>query len=800
LKIISSFINYLTMKKNLLLSVLLFTAAFTYAQSSGYLKEGFEQQRFPPSGWSTINLQGTNVWLHSTTFAHEGTKCAYSSYSFPDPKGINYLITKKFNVAAGDSVTFWFTPQYTGYPDSLYVQVSTTNANPSSFTTTLATFYDGNNYPDAETWQRVALDLSAFAGQNIFVAFKHVDKDGDGIYIDDVALGTPPSKDIRAISIDLLSVLTAGATIAPQATFQNIGSQAQTFDVTLSDGAYTSTKTITALAPSGYKQVTFDNLTLPATRSTLIMTAYSSLTGDADVTNDTIRKAIDVYESFTNKGWIIAKDLPSVVYGNAVTAYYSGTSPHDSAFIFSIGGSNNSKIPDAVNMFNVKTKKWSKKTPMPLARYGGSAFTYKDKIYYFGGYYGSFDPIDVVSIYDITKDTWQEGAPMPVAVGDYAGCQYQDSLFYIIGGFDGSVDVNTVYIYNAGTDSWSKGTKFPGVASDGNRAGIVNNTIVSVGGFSQDEGTLLSQSYTGVIDAVDPTKIRWTEIADYPAGPTSRLGATGVKNSKAPLVYFTGGFDSADENIGKKATWAYDLNSQAWQQGPDKPTGVSNISDFAPFVFHDSLYIASIGGYDGVNISKANEWLVVGATSVVLPVHLLNFTALLQNNKTLLNWKVSEDGSGGYYIIQRSSDAVHFSDMSSKINAGNASTVKSYNGYDLLPMRGYNYYRIKIANADGSISYSGIRSINNNSADVYASSIYPNPASGPINIVLQNNSEKNAVMGITITDAAGRKIVNENKTMGGSLTLVYTLKPGVYIVNLLSQDGSWKQTQKVIIQ
>lgn len=780
----------------------MFTIAFANAQSSGYLKEGFEGQQFPPPEWSTVNLKGPNVWIHSTTFAHEGTKSAFSSYSFPDPKGINYLITKKFTVSAGDSVTFWFTPLFAGYPDSLFVQVSTTGTNAGSFTTTIGTFYDGNNYPEAGIWQRASLSLDAFAGQNIYIAFKHADKNGDGIYIDDIALGTPPAGDIRAISIDVPSILQAGTTITPQATFQNIGSQTQTFNVTLSAGSYNSTKTITALAPLGYQQVSFDNLTLPSAYSNVDMTAYSSLAGDVNLKNDTIKKQVTVYPSFVNIGWIIAKDLPSGIFGNAVTAYYAGVKPNDTALIFTVGGSNNSAITGITARFNVRANQWTKMSSMPTPRYGGSAFTYKGKIYYLGGYTGSFIPTDEVSIYDIATDTWGNGSSMPLAIGDYGGCQYHDSLLYVIGGYDGFADLKTVYIYNVVTDSWSKGTKFPGIASDGNRAGVVNNTIVTVGGFSQNKGTLLSQSYTGVIDPSDPGNITWTQIADYPAGPTSRVGATGVKNAKTSLVYFTGGFDNDDPNIGKTSTWAYNLNAQAWEKGPDKPTGVSNISNFAPFVFRDTLYIASLGGYDGIDIVKANEWLKIGSVSDVLPIHLLNFTASLQNNKTLLNWKASEDGLGGYYIIQRSADAVHFADMSSKTNAGRVSAVKSYTGYDLLPLKGYNYYRIKISNIDGSISYSEIKAVNNNAAGaaVYAFNIYPNPTRGPLNIVLQNNSGNDAIIGIAISDASGKKIVNENKTLGVSLNLTYRLKPGVYVVNLLSQDGTWKQSEKVVVE
>ncbi len=789
------------MKKNLLLFTLLFIAAFVNAQSSGYYKQNFEGASFPPTGWLTINRAGTNVWQPSVTVAHSGIKSAFSNYN--SPRGVNYLVTPQFTVATGDSVTFWFTPQFNGYPDTLYVQASTTNTSATSFTTTLATFYDGGNYPTAGTWLRGSADLSAFAGQKIYLAFKHVDLDGDGVYVDDVAIGTPPSKDVTALSIDVPSIVQTGATLSPKATFQNIGSQTQTFDVTLTTGTYTSTKTINALAPLGTQQVTFDDYSLPSSQGSISLTAYSSLAGDINHKNDTVRASVSVINYFANKGWIISNDLPEPLFGNAITTYFKGTSPNDSAYIFSIGGSNdNGEIVGSTYKFNVKTKTWTALSAMPLPRYGGSAFAYNGKIYYVGGYTDAFVPTYHVSVYDIATDTWGEGAPLLASIGDYGGCQYHDSLYYVINGYNGATDLKTVYVFNAASGTWSSATGFPGTAADGNRAGIINNTIVTVGGYSQSQQTLLSQAYTGVIDPANYKKITWTKIASYPAGPTSRLGASSLEDTEFSTVYFTGGFDNVNASIGKKDTWGYDVTAGAWQKGPDKPTGVSNISDFSPFVYMDTLYIASIGGFDGVETVSTNEWLEIGAVNTVLAVHLVDLTAALQNNKTVLNWKASEDGTGGYYIIQRSADAIHFADISGRINAGQASAVKAYTGYDALPLKGYNYYRIKIVNADGSVNYSGIKAVNNNSADAiaYAVNIYPNPTHGLLNVILQNNSGSDKVIGITVTDVAGRKILNENKTVSGSLSLSFTLKPGTYIVNLLSKDGTWKQSEKVVVQ
>lgn len=788
------------MKKHLLVFILLIAGAIASAQSSGYFTEGFEEDSFPPEGWSIINFNSFNGWQQSIydPVIHEGAKSAVSYISVPE--GIDYLITKQFTVAAGDSITFWFRQWDVRASDTLYVQVSTTNSNPRRFTETIGTFFNGDGYTDARIWKRIALSLEAFAGKDVYIAFKHVNI--NMIHLDDVALGTPPAADIRVISMDVPERLDAGETFTPHAIFQNIGSQTQTFNVTLTAGAYSSTKTVSALAPLGYQQITFDNLSLQA--SVFEVAAYSSLAGDADTKNDTIRKQTTVYKKFESNGWVIRPDVPTDFSSDAVTLYTAGTAPNDTGYIFSISSFDNIR-------FNLRSNEWQKMTRNPYPNYYGSAFTYKGKIYYLGGHFTrdhvEGEPIYFgdVSIYHIATDTWTTGTPW-FGFTNYAGCQYKDSLIYVIGGEgygdhdETEFDFAGVKTYNAATDTWSYADGFPGIPSHGLRAGIVNNTIVVVGGYSDDNGEQLSQAYRGDINPTNPKEITWTRIANYPGGATSYLGATGVVSAEGPLVYFTAGLDSMSHP--SKGTWAYNVDANRWLLGPDRPTSTSYLNGLAPFVLNDTVYIASVGGTDSTHSMSANEWLVLGAVTDVLPVHIISFTTVLQNNTTLLNWKVSEDGTGGYYIIQRAADAVHFANMSAKTDAGLASATVNYTGYDLLPLKGYNYYRLKIINADGSVSYSEVRAVNNTAANapVYAFNIYPNPTRGLLNILLQNNSGKDAVICITVSDAAGRKIINENKTAGISLSVTYKLQPGVYVINLLMQDRNWKQSRKVVVE
>ncbi len=183
------------MKK--IISVLLFCTVFvsvidSYSQtypipfSQPYF-EGFEGTTFPPTGWQRINVSGNVEWIVGY-FAHTGaqaTVCAWQATGV----GEDWLISPRWNIQTGDSLVFWLRPFFVGHPpDSLAVRVSTTDSNMSSFTTRILYIAEGNGYPTTTVYQRYAASLNQFAGQGIFIAFKHMDQNGDGIFIDDVSV------------------------------------------------------------------------------------------------------------------------------------------------------------------------------------------------------------------------------------------------------------------------------------------------------------------------------------------------------------------------------------------------------------------------------------------------------------------------------------------------------------------------------------------------------------------------------------------------------------------------------------
>lgn len=174
----------------LLIGILcLFELGKVNGQAKALLTEGFENITFPPVGWTSNNVLGTtSFWIRATGTPHAGLAYARVNAEPLASGGEDWLVTPKLTVGAiTDSLSFWIRQSATSSnPDTLYLLVSTTDNQISSFTATLA-IYIGNIDYATTTWQKKIVSLSAYTGQNIYIAFKHVDQNGRGVRMDDVA-------------------------------------------------------------------------------------------------------------------------------------------------------------------------------------------------------------------------------------------------------------------------------------------------------------------------------------------------------------------------------------------------------------------------------------------------------------------------------------------------------------------------------------------------------------------------------------------------------------------------------------
>ena len=154
--------------------------------------EGFENGTLP-AGWTAIDNDGDGFnWINTIEQgygfdAHTGEGCMTSA-SYDNDTGAltpdNYLITSAIEIGTGAVLTYWHDAQDSDWADEhYYVKVSTSGTNPSDFTDIV---YEGVTPGE---WAQVSVDLSAYAGQMVFLAWHHADvTDMFWMKIDDVAI------------------------------------------------------------------------------------------------------------------------------------------------------------------------------------------------------------------------------------------------------------------------------------------------------------------------------------------------------------------------------------------------------------------------------------------------------------------------------------------------------------------------------------------------------------------------------------------------------------------------------------
>jgi len=179
------------------------------------LNEGFEDPAFPPAGWHTKNILGGVVWMQANG-GHTGAHSAVVAWQTTG--GEDWLVTPQINITNGDSLSFWARRYFSSVydPDTLQILVSTTDTAVASFTDEIFK-QDVNAFPYPDYGQ-YSFDLSAYDGQSIYIAFRHYDVDGNGMYLDDVTVGEPMVSSqvfVTGDAFDIFSSTDMGTTWAP---------------------------------------------------------------------------------------------------------------------------------------------------------------------------------------------------------------------------------------------------------------------------------------------------------------------------------------------------------------------------------------------------------------------------------------------------------------------------------------------------------------------------------------------------------------------------------------------------------
>lgn len=181
--------------------------------------------------------------------------------------------------------------------------------------------------------------------------------------------------------------------------------------------------------------------------------------------------------------------------------------------------------------------------------------------------------------------------------------------------------------------------------------------------------------------------------------------------------------------------------------------------------------------------------------SGILPVSLMSFEAQRNGRVNNLSWKTAQELNSKHFAIERSTDGGQkFIAIGQVAAAGNSTTERNYNFIDENPVKGYNYYRLRIVDLDNSEKFSIVRNVRNiGTVDVL---IAPNPVGETLK--LRVDAEKAGYGTLVINDYSGRQVSQRKVTVleGSNNVEVATssLPAGAYIATI--QLNNEKITRK----
>lgn len=155
----------------------------------------------------------------------------------------------------------------------------------------------------------------------------------------------------------------------------------------------------------------------------------------------------------------------------------------------------------------------------------------------------------------------------------------------------------------------------------------------------------------------------------------------------------------------------------------------------------------------------------------VLPIHFLVFNGQIFDKSIKLHWIVQDNDNNSYYEVQRSNNATNFITIGTVFN----NNSKDYQFIDtniLLSVSQKCYYKLKIVDRNGSISYSNILPIRINDIlnDIEINAMYPNPFSANFNIAIEALKEQ--TVGICIINKMGQELYKKGyKILKGTTIL-----------------------------
>ncbi|MGG7663359.1 T9SS type A sorting domain-containing protein [Dyadobacter sp. BHUBP1] len=176
-----------------------------------------------------------------------------------------------------------------------------------------------------------------------------------------------------------------------------------------------------------------------------------------------------------------------------------------------------------------------------------------------------------------------------------------------------------------------------------------------------------------------------------------------------------------------------------------------------------------------------------------LPVTLVSFKALSEGQTAALSWTTSEETNSDRFDVERSQNGKNWVKIGSLSSHKESKVNQYYSFADAAPLRGDNYYRLKMVDRDETFAYSHIEHLNFDGIAL----VYPNPVSASQNLTF-NVGDWSKVSQVKVVNAAGKVVFEASNALLSGLN-ARNLVAGAYVVQVTHVDGT-VSSQKFVRQ
>ena len=228
------------------------------------------------------------------------------------------------------------------------------------------------------------------------------------------------------------------------------------------------------------------------------------------------------------------------------------------------------------------------------------------------------------------------------------------------------------------------------------------------------------------------------------------------------------------------------------------------VSNWIAHTYTTSSYNVTLSGpydlvleyYDNLGSNRVTFSMI---QNTVLPVKLLAFSGKPGADGVALSWQVTADSDVEVFAIERSSDGSQFE----TIGSVKGSDRTGYQFTDKGPVITKRYYRLKIIDQTGMVSYSGIISLRSINALTEGDiKLFPTVIGGTTLSITSSRTLQD--VSLLILDAAGRAVLRQGglKFNRGTVSRIETssskLPAGLYFLILLEKDQTMTTSRFIV--